>query len=71
MNPVYGQQGRIIGYNFSDVEFDIEGYEEILGRRIHYMVDSDTDELTYISIEAQEQSLIEAKTIIQRYRLNK
>lgn len=71
MNPVYGQQGRIIGYNFSDVEFDIEGYEEILGRRIHYMVDSDTDELTYISTEAERECLTEAQNIIQRFRLNK
>lgn len=71
MNPVYGQKGRIIGYNFTDLDFDIEGYEEVLGSRIHYMVDSGTNELTYISTEAEQKCLTEAQNIIQRFRLNK
>lgn len=66
MTPVYGQTGEIIGYNFTDKELDIPEIEEILGDRVHYLVNSVTEELTYVSKDAEQKCADLANTIIKK-----
>lgn len=73
MTPVYGQNGRLVGYSptNSAKELYIEEFEEILGERIHYIADTHTDDLCYISVEAFQRCVSATEEIIQRYRLPK
>lgn len=73
MTPVYGQDGQLVGYSPTDSTegLYIEEFEEILGDRIHYIADTDTDDLCYISIEAFQRCVSATEAIIQRYRLPK
>lgn len=73
MSPVYDQCGRLVGYSIIDFveELDIDEFQDILGDRIHYIKDTYTDDLYYVSLEEFQKCALLSEEIIQRCRIKK